>query len=612
MRKWLSYKDYNRKLRMQLMSKLVDIDNQPRVMNDKAIFKRLFKYVLPLKNLFIIAIILIIALVGIDTAFPLISSKLMEILGQNDVEVKQLILYIALMTIFIILSILFDYYRNLLLQKAGQRIIYTVRQEVFVKIENLSIAQINSQPIGKYVTRVTNDTAALSDLYTSVIIGILKSVLQIIFAFIYMMITSVKLTLITLCIAPIVLISSYLFRVISRKTYRKVRKNVSNVNAFLSENLSGMKITQSFKQEPKQLKAFNNCNNRLKRSSLQEILVFSLFRPFIYVLYISTVTLVIYFGAKSFLKNGSIGYVTIYAFYLYVEKFFQPIQQIAEQFNTLQSALTASERIFGIIDLVPDIVDDEDAMNLEEFKGSIEFKNVWFAYNPGEWILKDVSFKIEAGQTIAFVGATGSGKTTILSLIVRNYDIQKGSILIDGIDIKKIKLACLRRNIGQMLQDVFLFSGTIKDNITLFTEEIPEKKVEESAHFVNASSFIERLPNKYEEVVKERGNNFSSGERQLLSFARCIAHDPKVMILDEATANIDTETEILIQDSLNKMMNIGTMIIVAHRLSTIQYADNIIVMKKGVIIETGNHQQLLAKGGHYYDLYRLQYQKKEA
>lgn len=594
------------------MSKIIDIDNQPRVMSDKVIVKRLFKYVLSLKSNFIIAIALMILSVGLGTAYPLIASETMSELGKDVIVIKQLIFFLAIMLIFIVLTIISDFYRNLLLQKAGQRIIYTVRQELFIKIESLSIAQINSQPIGKYVTRVTNDTAALSDLYTSVIIGILESILQIIFALIFMFITSVKLTLIALCVAPIVLLTSYLFRAISRKTYRKVRKNVSGVNAFLSENLSGMKITQTFMQEEKQLNSFNKCNNDLRKSSLQEILVFSLFRPFIYVLYISTVTLVLYFGAKAFLKNGSISYVTIYAFYLYVEKFFQPIQKIAEQFNTLQSALTASERIFGILDLVPDVVDEEDAIEIENFKGAIEFKNVWFSYLPDEWILKDVSFKIEPGQTIAFVGATGSGKTTILSLMVRNYDIQKGQILIDGIDIKKIKISCLRKNIGQMLQDVFLFSGTIKDNITLFSDDISDDKVVESAKFVNANTFIEKLPNKYNEEVKERGNNFSSGERQLLSFARCIAHDPRVMILDEATANIDTETEVLIQDSLNKMMNIGTMIIVAHRLSTIQYADNIIVMRKGTIIESGNHQQLLAKGGHYYDLYRIQYQKKEA
>lgn len=594
------------------MSKIIDIDNQPRVMSDKVIVKRLFKYVLSLKSNFIIAIALMILSVGLGTAYPLIASETMSELGKDVIVIKQLIFFLAIMLIFIVLTIISDFYRNLLLQKAGQRIIYTVRQELFIKIESLSIAQINSQPIGKYVTRLTNDTAALSDLYTSVIIGILESILQIIFALIFMFITSVKLTLIALCVAPIVLLTSYLFRAISRKTYRKVRKNVSGVNAFLSENLSGMKITQTFMQEEKQLNSFNKCNNDLRKSSLQEILVFSLFRPFIYVLYISTVTLVLYFGAKAFLKNGSISYVTIYAFYLYVEKFFQPIQKIAEQFNTLQSALTASERIFGILDLVPDVVDEEDAIEIENFKGAIEFKNVWFSYLPDEWILKDVSFKIEPGQTIAFVGATGSGKTTILSLMVRNYDIQKGQILIDGIDIKKIKISCLRKNIGQMLQDVFLFSGTIKDNITLFSDDISDDKVVESAKFVNANTFIEKLPNKYNEEVKERGNNFSSGERQLLSFARCIAHDPRVMILDEATANIDTETEVLIQDSLNKMMNIGTMIIVAHRLSTIQYADNIIVMRKGTIIESGNHQQLLAKGGHYYDLYRIQYQKKEA
>ena len=320
-----------------------------------------------------------------------------------------------------------------------------------------------------------------------------------------------------------------------------------------------------------------------------------------------TVTLVLFIGGKEFLTTGLVGYVTIYTFYLYIEQFFQPIQQLADQFNTLQSAMAASERIFDIIDTDPLIKDKEDAIELEDIKGRIEFKNVWFAYVGEEWILKDVSFTIEEKQTVAFVGATGSGKTTILSLIVRNYDIQKGQILIDGIDIKKYKISSLRKNVGQMLQDVFLFSGTIESNIKMKDENITLEDIKEASRYVNADKFIEELPDQYNEIVRERGNNFSSGQRQLLSFARTIVHKPNIMILDEATANIDSETEILIQDSLEKMMNIGTMLIVAHRLSTVQHADKIIVLKKGEIIEEGNHQELLKLKGQYYKLYQLQY-----
>ena len=578
---------------------------------DTKIFSRLMKFAGPVKKAFLVSVILMIVSVGMSTVMPLVNSAFLEELGKAEIEINKLYILFVIYVLLLIGIIISSYFQHTLLQKAGQRIIYNIRQTVFMKIESLANEQLNEIPVGKLVTRVTNDTQALSDMYTNVLVGFIRNILQLIFVFIFMFITSRKLTLITVCVAPIVLIASIVFRKFSRKAYRNVRKNISNMNAFLSENISGIKITQGFSQEEKQLSEFNKTNNALLKSSLQEIFVFGIFRPFIYVIYISTVTLVLYIGGKEFIETGLIGYVVIYTFYLYIEQFFQPIQQIAEQFNTLQSAFAASERIFDILDTVPAIQDSENAVDLENFRGEIEFKNVWFAYVDEDWVLKDVSFKIEAGQTVAFVGATGSGKTTILSLIVRNYDIQKGQILIDGIDIKDIKLGSLRSQIGQMLQDVFLFNGTVYDNITLFNE-IPMNEVEEAVKFVNADKFINKLPNKYQEIVRERGNNFSAGERQLLSFSRCIASKPTVMILDEATANIDTETEVLIQDSLEKMMNIGTMLIVAHRLSTIQYADNIIVMRKGKIIESGNHQELLANEGHYYDLYKLQYRGNNA
>ena len=573
---------------------------------DSKIFGRLIKYALPLKNAFIISFLLMIISVGLNSVIPLVNAQMLALLGEKEINQSLFVTFIFIFIVLILSLIIISYFQNIILQKAGQRIIYNIREQVFYNIENFSNEQLNKEPVGKFVTRVTNDTQALNEMYTSVLVGLLKNILQIIFVFIFMMITSVKFSLITLAVAPIVLLSSIVFRKYSRQAYRNVRKNISNMNAFLNENISGIKITQGFSQEEKQLEKFKTTNEELKKSSLKEIFIFGIFRPFIYVLYIGTVTLVLYIGGKEFLTTGLVGYVTIYTFYLYIEQFFQPIQQLAEQFNTLQSAFAASERIFDIIDTKPLIQDKEDAIELEDIKGRIEFKNVWFAYIKDEWILKDVSFVIEENQTVAFVGATGSGKTTILSLIVRNYDIQRGQILIDGIDIKDIKIASLRSKIGQMLQDVFLFNGTIEENITMF-EKMDQDEIEQASKFVNADRFIDKLPNKYQEVVKERGNNFSAGERQLLSFARCIVKKPSVMILDEATANIDTETEVLIQDSLEKMMNVGTMLIVAHRLSTIQYADNIIVMRKGKIIESGNHQELLALGGHYYDLYKLQY-----
>ena len=371
-----------------------------------------------------------------------------------------------------------------------------------------------------------------------------------------------------------------------------------------------MKITQVFNQEEKKLNEFKEKNRTLRKSTIKQVLTFALFRPAIYVLYLITVILVFWIGSYNVINGGSITFDVLIVFYQFIDRLFNPIQQLAEEFNVLQSAFASSERIFDTLDMPQETQDEEESIELTDIKGEIEFKNVWFKYIEDEWVLKDVSFKINAGDTVAFVGATGSGKTTILSLIVRNYDIQSGQILIDGIDIKKIKIQSLRKNIGQMLQDVFLFSGTILSNIQMREDNISLEEVQEACRYVNADKFINELPDKYNEIVRERGNNFSSGQRQLLSFARTVVHKPKIMILDEATANIDTETEVLIQDSLEKMMNIGTMIMVAHRLSTIQHANKIIVLQKGVIIEEGNHQELLKRKGHYYKLYQLQYQNK--
>jgi ATP-binding cassette subfamily B protein len=377
-----------------------------------------------------------------------------------------------------------------------------------------------------------------------------------------------------------------------------------------------MKIIQIFNREEYKRDEFEGKNQYLGASKRKQIFVFGIFRPLVYMLYISSVLCLLYLGGRGVIKDVSflgqtITSGTVVTFYMYISKFFNPIQNLAEQFNFLQSAFASAEKIFTIFDIQPAVVDEEDAIELDSVEGNIEFKDVWFSYVPGEWVLKGVSFKVKANETVAFVGSTGSGKTTILSLICRNYDIQKGQILIDGIDIKKIKISSLRRHFGQMLQDVFLFAGTIKSNIVLRNDEITDDEVMEACKYVNADHFINKLDNGLYEEVRERGNNFSSGQRQLLSFARTIIHKPSVMILDEATANIDTETEVLIQDSLQKMMNIGTMLIVAHRLSTIQHADNIIVLSHGQIVEQGNHAELLAQKGKYYKLYTLQYHKEK-
>jgi ATP-binding cassette subfamily B protein len=419
-----------------------------------------------------------------------------------------------------------------------------------------------------------------------------------------------------LCFVPFVVIFTVIFRKFSRRAHRKVKDGTTDINIFLSENLSGMKIIQIFNREERKQQTFEEKNITLRRAKLGQMFVFGIFRPMVYMLYISSVLCLFYLGARGYIDNWSfLGQVVtsgvIVSFYSYINKFFNPIQNLAEQFNRLQAAFASAEKIFTIFDIVPEVVDEPDAIELDHVEGNIEFKNVWFSYLPDEWVLRDVSFKVNAGDTVAFVGATGSGKTTILSLICRNYDIQKGQILIDGIDIKKIKISSLRRHFGQMLQDVFLFSGTIRSNIILGLEGVDDEEIIKSCEYVNADKFINKLEGGLDEVVRERGNNFSAGQRQLLSFARTIIHKPSVMILDEATANIDTETEVLIQDSLEKMMNIGTMLMVAHRLSTIQHADNIIVLSHGEIVEQGNHVELLKQKGRYYKLYTLQYHKEK-
>jgi ATP-binding cassette subfamily B protein len=425
-----------------------------------------------------------------------------------------------------------------------------------------------------------------------------------------MWVTNVRLTAYISIVLPFIFISSFLFRKVSRKSYRNVRNNISQMNSYLSENISGMKVTQIFNQEEKKYKEFKERNNSLKKAHLNQIFIFSIFRPFMYLLFVVCTVICLYFGSIE-VKNGAMVSGSLVTYYSLVGQFFNPIENLAEQFNQLQSALASCEKIFTVLDTVREIDDTKDAIDPGKLKGRIEFKNVWFSYNPGVWILKDVSFVIEPGETCAFVGATGAGKTTILSLICRNYEFQKGEILIDGIDIRKIKIDALRRNIGQMLQDVFLFSGKIRDNITIYEPSYTDQDIMKAASFVNADNLINKYPDKLDHIVEERGVNYSSGERQLISFARTILSNPNIMILDEATANIDTETEKVIQDSLEKMMSIGTMLIVAHRLSTIQHADKIIVLNHGEIVESGNHQELLKKHGMYYALYKLQYKDQE-
>ncbi len=581
-----------------------------RTYTDKVIIKRLLYYVKPFIKQLIIATVLALIIVALDLIGPLLVSETLDSLGADPIVFSRIIVVVVVYFVALALSAFISYKQTILLQVTGQKIIYDIRGDVFKHIESLSIETYNHIPIGKLVTRVTSDVDTLNTLYTDVIINLFRNAITIIGVFVIMFVLDWKLTLLILIVTPFIFLASFLFRKYARKAYGNVRNSLANINAFLSEHLTNMKLIQIFNREDRKYEEFKVRNKSLNHSYLQQMFTFSIYRPMMYLLYITAMIIVLWQGSLDAMI-GVITYGILYAFTQYVRKFFNPIQDLAEKYDVLQAAFTAGERIFEIMDTEPIVSDKPDAIDLTGLKGKIEFRHVWFAYNDDDWILKDVSFVVNPGETLALVGATGSGKTTIINLIVRNYDIQKGEILIDGIDIRDIEIASLRRQIGQMPQDVFLFSGTVSSNVKLLDEAISDAEVKKAAKYVNADRFIEKLQDKYEEPVRERGNNFSAGERQLLSFARTIAHDPAIMILDEATANIDTETEALIQKSLSKMMHIGTMIVVAHRLSTIQHSDHILVMQKGRIIESGNHQELLKQKGYYYGLCRLQYDRPE-
>lgn len=608
-------------------------EKNDRHMSDREIIKRTWPYVKPYAKkiglvLFVMLIMIVLELLGVTLPGYVTSSlgNLVKEFSDGSIRLSNMQKVFEICMAVLIVNLansLLLYITTMSLQRIGQSIIYDLRIMVFEHIDNMSIAQINEIPVGTLVTRVTSDTNALSDLFTNTIVQLIKNLLLLIGVIVVMYLIDWRMASIMMLFLPIIAISSLIFRKLSRSNYRRVRKSFSVMNAFLNENISGMKITQIFNQEKQKEAEFKRLNAEIVKTRKTDIKIFATYRPFITLLYYAAFALVFGYGTYfcicygivawpllgSYISLSVIGIIEI--FYSLVGRFFNPIQTLADQLNALQKAFTSCERLYNLLDIKPDFRNRENALEIEHFNGDIEFKNVWFAYKEGEWILKDVSLHIKPKQVVAFVGATGAGKTTILQLIVRNYDIQKGQILIDGIDIRDIDIKCLRRGIGQMLQDVFLFSGSIKSNINLRDDSIPDADIVEACKYVNADQFIDKLPKGLDEEVLEGGNNFSSGQRQLLSFARTIVHHPQILILDEATANIDTETEKIIQDSLLKMMNIGTMLIVAHRLSTIQHADNIICLQKGQIIEQGNHQDLLKQKGYYYNLYRLQYEDQE-
>ena len=532
----------------------------------------------------------------------LLDSEDLKVIRSHDISgmTKIGIIYILVL----LLNTLCTYNQTMILQKTGQKIIYTIRNEIFHHIHSLPLRYFDTHPVGRIVTRVTNDVEALHEMYANILIRLFKNAVKIIGLAFVMLSMDLKLALYSFILLPIIGVLTFIFRTLSRKIHRSIRTKISMLNTFLSENISGMRLIQIFANEDLKFDEFKVKSKELYDANIKQLTVFAVFRPLIYFISQLALAIVLYNGGSSVI-NTTISIGSLYIFINYISNFFEPIQDLAEQFSTLQNAFASAEKIFVILDEKNNILEKEDAKE-HRLKGKIEFKNVWFAYEKDEYVLKDVSFVINPGEKVAFVGATGAGKSSILNLIGRYYDIQKGQILIDDIDIKDMRIEDIRHAIGQVQQDVFIFTGDIKSNIRLLDESISNEVIKESAITANADKFISKLPNQYDEAVSERGSTLSAGQRQLLSFARTLAYDPTILVMDEATANIDTETELLIQDALEKLMHNRTTIMVAHRLSTIQHADNIIVMHKGKIREMGKHQELLKQDGIYKKLYELQ------
>ncbi len=507
----------------------------------------------------------------------------------------------------IVLTFILSYLQIYILNYTSQKIIFNIRGDLFNHLQSLAVRYFDNNPIGRLVTRVTNDTETLNEMYTNVLVNLFKDFFMLSGIMIVMLRLNVQLALVSFALIPVILLISIVFRKYIREVYRLSRVQLAKINASLNENISGMRTIQIFKKESKFFQSFNSINTDYLNIQKKEITYFAIFRPSIEVIRSLGIALLVYFGGGSVI-SGSIQFGVLFVFINYLQKFYEPIMDLTEKYNILQSAMASSERIFRILDTDMRIENPEKPMDIEAFKGEIEFRNVWFAYNDQDWVLKNISFKINRGESVAIVGATGAGKTSIINLLTRFYDIQKGEILLDGVNIKNMDKNTLRQKIGVVLQDVFIFTGNIRDNIRL-NKDINDHRVIEIAKYVNAHRFISRLPQGYDEPVMERGSTLSAGERQLLAFARTLVYDPQILVLDEATSSIDTETELLIQDALHKLVEGRTSIAIAHRLSTIQHADKIIVLKQGEIKEMGSHQELLRNKGLYYNLYQLQYKE---
>jgi len=577
---------------------------------DSKLMKRLLLYLKPYRWHVVLAIILAVLVSSIGPLRPYIT----KIIIDDYIVVKNyqgMLPFIILLFVTIFLQAILQYILNYFTQWIGQKTIYNMRMQVFGHLQNLALRFFDNNPVGRLVTRVTSDVEVLNEMFSSGVVMVFSDVFTIIFIVSYMFIMDVELSLVTLCVIPILVYSTFIFRKKVREAYREVRKYVANMNSFLNENITGMNTVQLFNREEKSLSDFKKINALHRDANIKSIFYYAVYFPLVDFTSALAIALIIWYGGGNVIR-GYLTFGVLISFIQYTEMFFRPIRDLSEKYNILQTAMASSERVFKLLDDKTIISVKENPIPITNVKGDIDFKNVWFAYNGEDYILKNVSFKIKQGETIAFVGATGAGKTSIINLLTRFYDIEKGEILIDGINIKDYDPKELRKHMAVVLQDVFIFSGDIKFNIDLGDESISLNKINEAISIVGLDDFINSLPEGLFSEVKERGATLSVGQKQLISFARALVRDPKILILDEATSNVDTESERLIQNAINKLLKNRTSIVIAHRLSTIQNADKIIVLHHGEIRETGTHQELLSKGGIYYKLYQLQYKQQES
>ena len=576
---------------------------------DARLMKRLLKYVKPYKKYVLFAILLNMVVAVLGPIRPYLTKIAVDDHITNS-NYNGLLEISLLLFGSLVLQAVIQYFLTYYTQYLGQKTIFDLRMQIFRHVQNLALKFFDKTPIGRLVTRTTNDVESLNELFSSGIVMVFSDVFIIIWILVFMFFMDIPLTLVTLSVLPVLIYGTFLFRKKVRDSYRDVRFHLARLNSYMQEHITGMNIVQIFNKQKQELKKFSSINDDFKETNIKSILYYAVFYPTVEFLSSIAIGLIIWYGGGEIIQN-TLTLGVLFAFIQYTEMFFRPIRDLSEKYNIMQTAMASSERIFKLLDNETFINNPANPKNLADVKGEIEFKNVWFAYNEEDYILKNISFKINPGETVAIVGATGAGKSSIINILSRFYDINKGSILVDGIDIREMDKRELRKHISMVLQDVFLFSGTITSNISMSNDSIPHEKIMEAARTVGADKFINSLPKKYDEIVKERGATLSVGQKQLISFARALAYNPQILILDEATSSVDTETEILIQEAIHKLLVGRTAIVIAHRLSTIQNADNIIVLHKGEIRETGTHQELLAKRGIYYKLYQLQFKDQE-